>query len=230
MRVRTIPSRPAWLILLGLAVVAEICRAGELSWEPRELTLDVALEQQVVQADFKATNLGADPVRIEEIVTSCGCMAVECESYTVAPAETVTVSVLFDVSDTVGSPQRRLVVKHTGREAHTDALSVLIRVPPGADLSREILTWDGPNDVTEKSLDITTAADLPLSRVWIEEPLATGRAVELRLTEVETSRHYRLYARPTDMADGQMHPVKVWLNYVNGAKKPRYVYLQMWGG
>jgi len=102
-------------ILTGASVRVE---AGALIWNQQMASVVVQPEQTKAFVAYSFHNGGSDPVSIETIEPSCGCISATASKGVYAPGESGSIDVAFTVGDRTGEVRKTIAITtdEPGRE------------------------------------------------------------------------------------------------------------------
>ena len=126
----TTHRRPS-LVLCLLAILAFIAApsaSAELNWAQKTVELQADARSLVLEAHFHFTNVGAGPVEIRNVESSCGCTTTALEKRTYKPAESGEIVAKYTVGTHTGRQEKTLLVQTDDGRAPT-TLTLVVHVP-----------------------------------------------------------------------------------------------------
>lgn len=106
------------LFLISISVFAQYKIGPKIQWEDENWNWGkIIMEQGVVGHNFKFVNVGDEPVKILEVLPSCGCTVAEWTTQSVLPGKTGFVKVKFDPKGKLGPNSKYITVKTNSEPA-----------------------------------------------------------------------------------------------------------------
>ena len=187
----------AALFIAALAPASPLAGAG-LEWEQDLVIRQGALEEEHVDVVFRFRNAGNEPVSIERIEASCGCLLPSLEQKHYAPGEGGELKALMDVSDQAGTEEKSILVWTNG-SAQPDVLKLRVTMPSWLKLSPPTVWWLVGSEPQGRKIELSLDPGLKVTGVRSSHPgLAVtvasdpeGNAAHLMVTPESTMQPLR---------------------------------------
>ncbi|MCC6681685.1 MAG: DUF1573 domain-containing protein [Phycisphaeraceae bacterium] len=134
-------SERAWFILIIFVMAVPQLASAQLAWEQREVKLDSRLGDEAVEAKFKFTNQGKQPVTITSVKSSCGCATADLEKKVYKPGDSGQVDARFILGDRVGSQSKRIVVRTDSEDSPITTLTIKVDIPEVLRIRPRLVYW-----------------------------------------------------------------------------------------
>lgn len=160
-----------------------------------EVKIDVEPSKKEFVAEWKYTNPYEQPLAIDAISSSCGCLAApKVEFKPIAKGESSSISATFTPGNHRGILRKSLYVTFAMYEKPIE-LVVEAHIPSPVELSTQELSWTKENKNQPQIVDVTsgTAQDFEITGL-LGVPESLFSVVKETVTE---KRHYRLRITPT---------------------------------
>ena len=105
-------------ILFSISVLAQLKLGPKIQWEDENWNWGkIIMEQGGVGHNFKFINVGDEPVKILEVLPSCGCTVAEWSTQSILPGKSGIVKVKFDPKGKLGPNSKYITVKTNSEPA-----------------------------------------------------------------------------------------------------------------
>jgi len=181
-------------LMLTLACFAPALLLGRLSFETTAIDAQAAIGDKQYTGVFSFTNEGEEPVRIEKVVSSCGCTVPKLDKKIYDPGESGEILAMFEFGSRVGVQRKVITVVLGNERAEQIKLQLKVTIPEALKIAPRVLTW-GPNEALgPKSIAVTVDPGMG-GALRIADP-APGE-FDLKLTAIEDKEgEYRLTVKP----------------------------------
>lgn len=160
-----------WRAALFIAAFspASVLAGPGLEWEQSLVIRQGALEEEHVDAVFRFRNAGNEPVTIERIEATCGCLLTSLEQKQYAPGEDGELKALMDVSDQAGTEEKSILVWTNGA-AQPDVLKLRVTMPAWLKLSPPTVWWLVGAEPSGRQVELTLDPGLKVTGVRSSHP------------------------------------------------------------
>lgn len=214
----------SWLILLSsVAGLVPLIGAEALQWDQRVIETTAA-RHAVVKVAFRFTNTRARPVTIASVTPNCDCTTAELKKQTFSPGEQGQIDVVFDVADSTGPQYKTITVTTAENPDGLVELLLKVKIPGLIEIAPRLLTWEVGEAATEKSVDISLAAE-PLMAVTGAK--SKDPEMEIRLETIVPDREYRLFVKPVSTARPRRSTFIITTVAAGGPPEANVVYGQV---
>ncbi len=149
--------RPCCLLALCsliLPTAATHAAAAALHWDRTEARVEMAPDEERVQAAFKVTNKGSSTVRIARVKTSCGCTGSILDRRLLKPGDSSEIVATFNKGNRQGRNHNRLEVFLDSQPDAVATLHMIVEIPRLVDLQPQIVYWNNRSSQTKRSVRV----------------------------------------------------------------------------
>lgn len=202
------------ILILG-AVVSLAAAQGALVFENEAVreTAPAAAETQEVR--FRFTNEGAEPVKILQVDSTCGCLSATADREVYQPGQQGVITGVFKLGTFEGEVSKALVLHSTDPAAPRRELRVTITIPKVFEVEPEVTSWALGEAPAPKSVTVRMLGEKPLH---ITSITTTRESFKAELREIEKGRHYEIVLTPASTAE----PLLGALRIETDSEVPRY--------
>ena len=151
-------------LLLLLASLPALVSAA-LEFEQTRIDFKPADDARSVDVEFRFKNTGKDPVKVAEVVTSCGCTVPKLDKKDYAPGETGILKVHFEIGGRQGLQSKGITVR---TDAGDQALQLVVDLPQRLVIEPRLLVFT-PKQTAEQTLNLAFRTDAPVSNVALSD-------------------------------------------------------------
>lgn len=181
---------PSLLILCSLG--ASISNAA-LEWESLTHETIADLDASEVRASFNFTNKGDYTINIKDIVSGCGCTAVELEDRSIEPGESGQVAAVLHVGSRQGLQHKSIRVHTDDPQEPVIKLTLKCYIPKLADILPKVIFWKVGETPVGKNIEISNKQD---EAFHIKNVAITNHTFNYDLQTIEEGHEYRLTVTP----------------------------------
>jgi hypothetical protein len=173
-------------------------------WHEQRIRLAPPIGAPEAEAIFTFINRGAEPVRVVELHTGCGCTGAVLEKDEVPPGEEGRIRTTFHAGDRRGLQTVAVTVVTEGAERTTHNLVLEVDVKEAATLTPRLVFWRQGDPPTAKTVQVRLAPGFRIQRVAGNADFAV---------EVQTSGdgEASLQIVPRTTADKRIGPIHLWV-------------------
>ena len=176
--------------------------AHALDWDRTEIEQHADFGQPLAPYVFTCVNSGTADVTITELHPSCGCLTPVLENKTLAPGESLKITVGFDRAGYVGETVRTLgIVTDEPANHNSYGLRLLADLPDALEFTPRLVVWKTGDKPKAKSIDVKV--NLPGS-VAFSGATSNRGDVTVKLVTLKKGQRYRLDITPKDTAAPRM--------------------------
>jgi hypothetical protein len=183
---------------------------GQLTWPKTEIQLAAERGQKVASARYEYRNDGQRPVSIATVVPSCGCLTTKLSQATLAPGETGTLSVDFNINEESGRVEKMVSVMTDEVPLRTQHLTLIVTIPETIAIEPRVLFWNR-GDVDQVQTVVIRVADPAILRVQLGNLADGAFTAELRRTAA--AGNYALNIKPTATTSALQRTIPVVAHY-----------------
>ncbi|MCC6682232.1 MAG: DUF1573 domain-containing protein [Phycisphaeraceae bacterium] len=191
-------SERVWFIVIIFALAVTQLASAQLAWEQREVELDSKLGDEAVEAVFRFTNEGDQPVTITSIKSSCGCATADLEEKVYKPGDSGQVDARFILGDRVGSQSKRIVVRTDSEDSPITTLTIKVDIPEVMRIRPRLVYWRVGEAQDPKTVHIEVMQQEPEVRILHAQ--TSSDAISAKLQTKKDGKSYELILTPNENA------------------------------
>lgn len=183
---------PLTPIAITLAAICSPTAYAELNWQQRSISFDATVQESQFVARFAFTNVGDDPVTIEEVNDCCGISTTPLVKTIYLPGETGVIETTFKFGDRKGRQLKRFHVKTSDREKPID-LVIRGTIPEVLRIRPRFVYWrpNTPRDPRKVTVLIKHKEPITIKHVLTSDP-----AVSATWKTIKAGRQYEVLITP----------------------------------
>jgi len=207
------------LLLLLLATPA----LADLEWETREQTFHAKASEKQVVAKYRFTNSGAQPVKIENVKTSCGCTTAGLKKTEYSPGESGEIEARFDFGGRTGKQEKGIAVSIAGEPLPT-ILRLVVDIEEPLKMQPQFVIWKIGDKPKAQIIRLTVADDVPAKVLSVE---SDNPMIKAELTPSENGKSYEVQITPSDTVRPASATLIIRTDYPADNPEVRYAYARI---
>jgi Protein of unknown function (DUF1573) len=205
---------------------------GQLNWENPKQTFDAKSLDRAIVAKYRFTNVGTQPVKIQDIKVSCGCTTAALSKTEFAPGESGEIEAKFTFGGRTGEQQKAIAVTTSASPEQPTILRLVVNIEETVKIQPAFVMWMTGEPAVSKTIRITVAEDAP---VKIESVVSDNSGVKVQMAELRAGKEYELQVVPDDTRQPTIAKLMIKTNYPPDNPEMRCAYariikLHSWGG
>ena len=209
-----------WLFLCFFASTA----FGQLVWEKLEQSFSAKPQEESIVAKYRFTNMGAEPVTIEKVQTSCGCTTAGLKKTEYAPGESGEIEAKFTFGGRIGKQEKAILVTTSQSKDKPMVLRLLVDIEDQIRIQPELVLWRVGEQPDSKKIQITVSDGAP---VEILSVISDNPSIKAQLSEVKPGKEYEVQITPTDVTRPIGATLLIRTNYPPQNPQTRYAYARI---
>jgi hypothetical protein len=197
---------------------------GQLTWEKPEQTFNSKPQDEAVVAKYRFTNTGTEPLKIENVRTSCGCTTAALAKTQYAPGESGEIEAKFIFSGRTGKQEKAITVTTSVAPQQPTILRLFVNIEEPVKIEPEVVLWRVGEQADPKTIHIAVADDSP---VKIESVISDNPSVLLQITEIKPGKEYEVKVTPTDVKRPTGATLMIHTDYPPDNPQTRYAYARL---
>jgi hypothetical protein len=197
---------------------------GELNWENPEQTFDAKSLDKAIVAKYRFTNVGTQPVKIQDIKASCGCTTAALSKIEFAPGESGDIEVKFTFGGRAGKQQKAIAVTTSASPEQPTILRLVVNIEETVKIQPAFVMWMAGEAAVPKTIRITVAEDAP---VKIESVVSDNPGIKVQLAELRAGKEYELQVAPDDTRQPTVATLMIKTDYPPDNPEMRYAYARI---
>src|ERR1700737_3541644 len=155
---------PVFLLFLSFFASSAF---GQLVWEKLEQSFSAKPQEESIVAKYRFTNMGAEPVKIENVQTSCGCTTASLKKTEYAPGESGEIEARFTIGGRIGKQEKAILVTTSAARKKPIQLKLLVDIEDQIRIQPELVLWRVGEQADPKKIEVTVADDAPVKIVSV---------------------------------------------------------------
>jgi hypothetical protein len=197
---------------------------GQLTWETTQQTFNSKPKDEVVTAKYKFTNTGTQPIKIENVRTSCGCTTAVLKKTDYAPGESGEIESRFTFSGRTGRQEKAIMVQTSDKPNEPTILQLHVYIEDIVKIEPEVVLWRVGEQPSPKMIHIEVAND---ATVKVLSVTSDNTALKVKLTEVEPGKKYDVEVTPDSAAQPQAAILQINTDYPADNPDTKYAYARV---
>jgi hypothetical protein len=176
-----------------------------------------------VVAKYRFTNSGKQPVKIENVKTSCGCTTAGLKKTEYAPGESGEIEATFDFGGRTGKQEKGIAVSIAGAPQPT-ILRLLVDIEEPVKMQPQFVIWKVGDKPNAKIIRLTVADDVPAKVLSVE---SDNPMIKAELTPSENGKSYDVQITPSDTVRPAAATLIIITDYPADNPEVRYAYARI---
>ena len=215
---------PPTSLLLCLLCLFASSALGQLTWGTTEQTFKSKPQDKEVVAKYKFTNSGAQPIKIENVRTSCGCTTAALTKTDYAPGESGEIEAKFTFSGRTGRQEKSILVTDSVAPEQPTVLKLHVYIQETVNIAPDIVVWLVGERPDPKTIRIAIAED---ASAKVISGTSDNPALKVKLTEVKPGKEYEAQITPDSVAQPAAATLVIQTNYPPDDPERKYAYARI---
>jgi hypothetical protein len=194
---------------------------GQLTWETTQQTFNSKQHDDFVIAKYKFTNTGTQPIKIENVRTSCGCTTAVLKKTEYAPGESGEIESRFTFSGRTGRQEKAIMVQTSDKPNDPTILQLHVYIQESVKIEPQAVLWRIGDQPNPKSIHIEVANDAPAKVVSVTPD---NSAWTVKVTELKPGKEYDVEVTPVNVAEPQSVTLQIKTDYPADNPETKYAY------
>jgi hypothetical protein len=197
---------------------------AQLTWDKTDQSFDATPEDQSVVARFKFTNTGTKPIKIQSVMTSCGCTTAALSKTDYAPGESGEIAANFVPGGRTGRQDKRIMVTTSAAPGQPTVLKMHVYIQERVSVQPEFVLWRLGEQPDPKAIRITIGGNSPIKVVSVT---SDNPAIKVKLREVNPGKEYEAQVTPDNAAQRESATLSIRTDYPPDHPQTRYAYARI---
>ena len=202
---------------------------GEITNDPdshRSLSVHLLpyVEHAHLYRQYKFTNTGNKPVKIESVRTSCGCTTAALSKSEYAPGESGDIEAKFTFSGRTGKQEKTILVATSDAPEQPTILKLHVYIQEVVKIEPEVVLWRVGEQPDPKAIHIAIADD---ASVKILSVTSDNPALKVKLTELKPGKEYEAQITPDSVAQPVAATLMIRTDYPPNNPETKYAYARV---
>lgn len=211
------------LLLLIFCLCASSAFA-QLTWDKTEQTFYATPEDGSVVARYKFINTGSKPIKIQSVLTSCGCTTAALAKNDYAPGESGEIAANFVFGGHTGSQYKRIMVSTSAAPGQPTTLKLNVYIQERVSVAPQVVLWRVGEQPSPKAIQIAIGGD---TAVKILSVTSDNPAIKVKLTEVMRGKEYEAQVTPDSAAQRASATLIIRTDYPPDNPQTKYAYARI---
>ena len=210
-----------------LPVIFCLCASSafaQLTWDKTEQTFNATPEDGAVVAKYKFTNTGSKPIKIQSVLTSCGCTTAALAKNEYAPGESGEIAANFVFGGHTGSQYKRIMVSTSAAPGQPTTLKLNVYIQERVSVAPQVVLWRVGEQPSPKAIQIAIGGD---TAVKILSVTSDNPAIKVKLTEVMRGKEYEAQVTPDSAAQRASATLIIRTDYPPDNPQTKYAYARI---
>jgi hypothetical protein len=212
---------PFFILLLSVFAASA---HGQLAFDQPEQSFKAKPEQESIVAKYRFTNSGKEPVKIEEVKTSCGCTTAALKKTDYAPGESGEIDAKFTFGGRTGRQEKVIIVSTSQAKQKPIFLRLVVDIEDQINIQPELVFWRVGEQPEPKKIQITVADNAPIKILSV---VSDNPLIKAQLSEVNPGKAYEIQITPTDVSQQGGATLLIRTNYPQQNPQTRYAYARI---
>jgi hypothetical protein len=212
-----------------LAFVFCLCASSafaQLTWDKTEKSFDATPQDKSVVARYRFTNTGSESIKIQSVLTSCGCTSAALSKTEYAPGESGEIAVNFVFGGHTGRQTKLIRVSTSAAPGQPTVLQLHVYIQERVTVEPEVVFWRTGELSAPKAVRIAIAGETP---VKILSVTSNNPAINVKLREIKPGREYEAQVTPESAARQASATLIIRTDYPPDNPETRYAYARIIG-
>jgi hypothetical protein len=197
---------------------------GQLTWENPEQTFNSKPQDGSVVAKYRFTNTGNQPLKIQNVKTSCGCTTAALTKTDYAPGESGEIEAKFVFSGRTGRQEKAIAVTTSAAPQQPTMLRLVVNIEQSVKIQPEVVFWRVGDQPEPKTIHVAVADDSPAKIVSVT---SDNPSVEVQTTEVKPGKEYEVQVTPANVNQPATATLMIRTDYPLNNPETRYAYARI---
>jgi hypothetical protein len=211
------------LLLLLLCLNASAA-FGQLTWQSTEQTFNSKPQDASVTAKYKFKNTGTQPIKIQNVRTSCGCTTTALSKTEYAPGESGEIDARFTFAGRTGQQEKAIMVVTSDNPDSPTILKLRVNIEELVKVDPEVVLWRVGDQPSPKSIHILVAEDAQVKALTVT---SNNPGIKVKLTELKPGKEYEAEVTPDNAAQPAQATLMIKTDYPANNPITKYAYARI---
>jgi Protein of unknown function (DUF1573) len=197
---------------------------AQITWDKTEQTFDATPQDKAVIARYKFTNTGNKPIKIQSVLTSCGCTTATLTKKEYAPEESGEIVAQYTFFGHTGRQDKSIMVSTSAAPGQPTVLKLHVYIQEPISIEPQLVLWRVGEQPGPKAIRIAVAGD---RAVKILSVISDNPVIKVKLTEVKPGREYEAQVTPDSATQRASATLIIRTDYPPDNPQTRYAYVRV---
>ena len=213
------------LSLLALSLSLLGARAdAELKWDHPIQEFHRVPEDKEIYAHYTFKNVGAAPVTIKTVRSSCGCTTAHLDKKTFAPGEAGEIVLHFSFGDRKGLYRKGVSITTDDKPSEPFVINLLVDIHDPVTMTPALVYWKKGDPAEAKSVQFTVE---PTKEVHIKSVTSSNPRLAAKLETTKAGEQYAISVTPTDTAQKESAEISVQTDFPSDAPRAYTIHARI---
>ena len=213
------------LALLSYTVVSLAGTAlGDLKWEKPEQSFNATINDQSIVAHYKFTNTGSEPVKINDVKTSCGCTTAALPKTEYAAGESGEIEAKFQFGGRIGPQKKAIIVTTAHAPDKPTILQLFVNIEDPITIQPQFVVWHIGDRPNPKIIHIKVADNVTGK---IVSATSDNPTIKTELRETKLAKEYNVEVTPTNVSQATSATILIKTDFPVENPQFRYGYVRV---
>ena len=198
------------LALLAVLLLVTGRSFAELKWDKPVQQFQRTPADGEIEAHFTFRNVGAAPVTIRTLRSSCGCTTAHLEKKTYAPGEAGEVVARFFFGDRKGAQRKTIEVRTDDAPTEPVLLDLRVNIHDPLTIAPALVFWKRGEPGEAKTVQLTADAD---QHVRIKSIASSNPRLSAKLETIKAGEQYVVSVTPADTTQKESAEISVLTDF-----------------
>ncbi len=190
--------RPISSTLLLWGLLPSLSHA-QLQWTVVSQSKSPAITEEKGAYEFKAKNIGTEPIRVIGLLPTCGCLSAKSSLEVVPPGGNLTIAAVMEYGQMQGEQRKSIIVTSQASgapEATRETLETIVQLAPIYEVTGKVAKFAVKGPLTPHTAVVKIVGPEPIS---LSLGATSSDAVTAALTEIKPGREYHVTLTPVNL-------------------------------
>ena len=197
---------------------------AELKWDKPVQSFQRTPADGEIEVRFTFRNVGAAPVTIKTLRSSCGCTTARLERKTFAPGETGEVVAHFVFGDRKGPHRKTIEVRTDDAPTEPVILDLRVNIHDPLTIASALVYWKRGEPGEARTVQLTADAD---QHVRIRSVVSSNPRLPAKLETVKVGEQYVVSVKPADTAQKESAEISVLTDFPADAPRTYVIHARV---
>jgi Protein of unknown function (DUF1573) len=195
-----------------------------LTWDKTEQSFDATPQDKSVVARYKFTNTGSTPIKIQSVLTSCGCTSAALSKTDYAPGESGEIAANFVFGGHTGRQTKSVMVSTSAAPGQPIVLKLHVFIQERVNVEPQVVFWRVGQQPDPKTIRIAIGGETP---VKILSVTSDNPAIKVNLREIRRGREYEAQVTPDNLGQQSGATLLIRTDYPPDNPQTMYAYARV---
>jgi hypothetical protein len=197
---------------------------AQLSWDKTEQSFDATPEDGSVIARYKFTNTSSRPIKIQSVLTSCGCTTAALAKNEYAPGESGEIDTRYAFFGHTGKQDKKKMVSTSAAPGEPVILKLHVNIQERVSVAPQLVLWRVGEQPGPKAMRIVIGGDTPVKVLSVT---SDNPAIKVSLREVKPGKEYEAQVTPETAAQQAGATLIIRTDYPPDNPQTKYAYARV---